>query len=286
MKVTRISPNIGAIITDLSLKDDLTPERVQDVRSLFFEYEVIFFKEQAPLSETEYLAMVKKLFEPTKHPFISEGEPIVPGISPFQPYPGIPEITGIRHGAKNKGNLNEWHSDLNWLENPSLGSVLRAMVLPSLGGNTMWASMTAAYRDLDDETKAQIENLRVYHDFTQIYRGCFAGNPEALAAMQRQLPRQAHPLVLTHPVTGKKAIFANRVSSTGIEGMDPEQSKALLNKLYHKASIPEYQVRYKWDVNDVAMWDNLSTQHYAISDYWPEERRMERISLAGIKIKK
>ncbi len=286
MKVTRISPNIGAIVTDLSLRDDLTPERVEDVRSLFFEHEVLFFKEQAPMTEAEYLTMVKKLFEPMKHPFISEGEPVVPGISPFQPYPGIQEITGIRHGAKNKGNLNEWHSDLNWLADPSLGSVLRAMVLPNLGGNTMWASMTAAYRDLDDQTKAEIDGLRAYHDFTQIYRGCFAGNPEALAEMQRALPRQAHPVVLTHPVSGRKALFVNRVSTTEIVGLSPEASKALLNKLYVKATIPEYQVRYKWDVNDVALWDNLATQHYAISDYWPEERRMERISLAGVKIKK
>lgn len=285
MKVTRISPNIGAIITDLDLGRGINSTQIDDIRNLFFEHEVIFFKHQSELTPSAYFEVVRQIFKPMKHPFISENEPVVPGISPFQPYADIPEITGIRHGAKNRGNLNEWHSDLNWLEDPSLGSALRAVLLPSLGGNTMWASMTAAYRDLDDKTKEEIEGLRAYHDFTQIYRGCFANNPEALLDMQKVLPKQPHPIVLTHPVTGKKGIFVNRVSTTHIVGKTEEESRTILSKLYQKAMIPEYQVRYQWDRHDIAMWDNLSTQHYAISDYWPEERRMERISLAGLKIK-
>jgi taurine dioxygenase len=284
MKVEILSHHIGAEIHDFDLKSDLNAETAEQLRQLVLKHEVIFLKNQRTLSPTEYLGLISQIYRPMPHPFISEQDPLVPGISPYQPYSDLPEVTGIRHGAKNKGNLNEWHSDLNWLAQPSQASVLRAMVLPKIGGNTVWSSMSAAYEGLDENTKRRVDNLRVCHDFTQIYHGCFEGQAEVLAKMQSLYPSQTYPLALKHPLINKKSLFANRVSTTGIEGLDPSDSHELLDKIYGLAKIPEYQVRFRWSVNDIAIWDNLLTQHYAVSDYWPEVRQMERISIAGISV--
>ncbi|NCN27967.1 taurine dioxygenase [bacterium] len=286
MKIEKISKNIGAYIYDFDLKEQLNPETAQRLRELVLEHEVIFLKNQSSLSPKQYLNLASQVYTPMHHPFISEKDPLVPGISPFQPHEGLSEITGIRHGRKNKGNLNEWHSDLNWLEQPSQTSILRALTLPKVGGDTLWASMSAAYDDLSEESKANLENLRAFHDFTQIYRGCFEGEKGSLERMQALFPRQAHKIALRHPLIDKKAIFVNRVSTTQIVGMSPEESRDILEPLFLLAKTPEYQVRYKWEVNDIAIWDNLLTQHYAVSDYWPEAREMERISIAGIDLNK
>lgn len=284
MKVEPITPKIGAIVTNINLKTDLTDSLIKNIRDALCRYEVIFFKQQPKLTSHEYIEIAGKIWEPLSHPFISGNKPIVPGISPFQPYEEYPEITGVYHNRESKGNLNEWHSDLNWLAKPSYGSMLRATLVPPVGGDTLFASMTSAYEDLSDELKEKLKDMRAYHDFTQIYEGIFAGNPEGLSRMQSLYPAQAHPVILSHPITGKKSIFVNRVSTSKIQGLSDSESKELLEQLYKKATIPEYQVRYRWEENDIALWDNLATQHYAVSDYWPAERKMERISLAGIQI--
>lgn len=284
MIISKISPKIGAIIEGINLNTELTENIAKKIRDLLIEHQVIFFKKQPELTEHEYMVLVKKLWKPMSHPFISDNKPIVPGISPFQPYQEYPEITGVYHSKENKGNLNDWHSDLNWLANPSYGSVLRARVIPKIGGDTLFASMTAAYEDLSDEMKSKIDNMYAYHDFMQIYKGIFGDNIEAENKMRTLYPPQAHPVVLKHPLSGKKSIFVNRVSTTRIEGLPEAESKKLLLELYKCAFVPEYQVRYQWTVNDIAIWDNLATQHYAVSDYWPENRKMERISLAALEV--
>ena len=281
MQIKRLSPNLGAEIRGVNLLEDSDGSLKSEITRLLGEHEVLFFKGQPVLSAAEYLKVASQMGQPMCHPFISPSAPVVPGISPFQPYREIPEITGIYHDEKNKGNLNEWHSDLNWLASPSLGSVLRCLQRPALGGDTVWASMTAAYKHLSDEKKARIEELQAIHDFSQIYRGSFR-DKEGLSKMQNAYPAQAHPLVLKHPLYGKKSIFVNRVSTTGIVGMSDTEARDLLESLYVLAKIPEFQCRYSWEEGDIALWDNLLTQHYAISDYFPNRRKMERISLAGL----
>lgn len=281
MHVRPISHYIGAMIDGIDLTCDLNDEMAEKIRALLVKHQVIFFKKQPEVGAKVFYSIVKKIWNPMSHPFISGNEPIVPGISPFQPYPDHPEITGIYHNKKNKGNLNEWHSDLNWLANPSFGSALVAKMIPKVGGDTLFVSMTAAYEALEDDLKERLCQFTVVHDFMQIYEGIFGGNEEAKKIMREMYPAQAHPLIYKHPISGRKSVFANRVSTTKIVELPEQESRELLEKLYALAKIPEYQVRYAWQPNDIIFWDNLATQHYAVSDYWPEERKMERISLAG-----
>lgn len=284
MNILPISKNIGAIITGVNLEKELNEEMSEQIRALLVKHQVIFFRNQPEVDAKGFYTLVKKIWQPMSHPFISGNKPIVAGISPFQPYPDYPEISGIYHNRENKGNLNEWHSDLNWLSNPSFGSALVAKVIPKIGGDTLFASMTAAYDDLEQSLKEKLEDLTAYHDFMRIYDGIFESNPEGKKMMRKRYPKQAHSVAYKHPISGRKSIFVNRVSTEKIVELSEKESKELLEELYGKAKIPEYQVRYSWKPNDIAFWDNLATQHYAVSDYWPFERKMERISLTGIQL--
>ncbi|WP_185658198.1 TauD/TfdA family dioxygenase [Burkholderia sp. Bp8992] len=254
------------------------------LRNLLLEHEVIFIKGCNVLGPQAYRTFSERFWGSLVHPFSSTEDPIVPGISPFQPYEGFPEITGIYHGKNNKGNLNEWHSDLNWLANPSFGSILQAVEVPAYGGDTLWASTTRAFDDMPVALKSRCEGRAAFHDFTQIYRGIFKDNHAALAEAQRRFPAIRHPIFMTHPKTGRTTVFVNRVSTTHIDEMALDESRAILEEVYRWVSKPEFQVRHTWEQGDIAIWDNLATQHYAISDYFPQERKMHRISLRGVEV--
>lgn len=284
MNIQPLGNNIGALITGISLKDKLDKQTKDRIRKALLEYEVIFFPNQTKLTHHEYSQVVNELWPTMSHPFVSESDPVVSGISPYQPYFEYPEISGIYHDKENKGNLNEWHSDLNWLRKPSRGSVLRAMQIPKLGGDTVFVSMNKVYEGLSKELKEACENLKAYHDFMRIYKDIFVGKPEQEQLMRKLYPPQLHPVILKHPLTGKKTIFVNRVSTSYIDQISEDKSTEILWALYAQVKIPEYQLRYHWQENDIAAWDNLATQHYAVSDYWPYERKMERILLGGIAL--
>jgi taurine dioxygenase len=240
----------------------------------------VFFPGQH-LDRHTFVAVARRVGTTEVHPFISEDDPVVHGISPFQPYHQYPEITGIYHDERHTGNLNAWHSDLNWRAVPTFGSMLRAVRIPPVGGDTCWSNMGAAYRSLSEETRSELDELRVVHDWMQIYFPAFDGNDDGLARMREKYPAQSHPLVLTHPFTGEKVLFSNKVSGTRVEGVSEEESRSILDMVHLLAWRPEFQCRYRWAEGDVAIWDNLATQHYAVSDYWPHVRRMERITLEG-----
>ena len=282
----KISPNIGIVIRDFDIKKDLNSNNAHEVLNLLLEFEVVQFKKQSIMSPKEYLEKATLIYEPMNHPFISSDDPVVHGISPFQPYDGLPEITGIYHNRENKGNLNEWHSDLNWLAHPSFGSILRCQKMVPCGGDTVFASMTAAYKDLSDQDKKDLEGVSVIHDFTRIYSGIFGEDKESLAKAQKAYPMQKFPLVLKHPLANKYSLFANKVSTSKIDEVSEEKSQSILNKVYELAKRPEYQARLSWKEGDIALWDNISVHHYAVSGYWPHERKMERISFKGIDIER
>jgi taurine dioxygenase len=160
-----------------------------------------------------------------------------------------------------------------------MGSILRAVAVPAIGGDTLWADMAAAYDGLAKNVKDRIEGLRAVHDFAASFgRGMSA---EKLAEMRRQFPPAEHPVVRTHPETGRKAIYVNEIFTSHIVGLDPAESDELLNYLAAQARIPEYQCRFRWSADAVAFWDNRTTQHYAASDYWPQVRVMERVTVIG-----
>ena len=160
-----------------------------------------------------------------------------------------------------------------------MGAVLHAVQLPELGGDTLFSDMYAAYDSLDDDTKAEIEDLYAVHDFSQVFG--LGMTADEKAKMQEQFPPQRHPVVCRHPATGRRHLYVNRGFVDHIEGLTPEDSHQLLDRLCRQADAPEHQCRFRWTPDAVAFWDNRAVQHYAASDYWPHVRVMERASIVG-----
>jgi len=172
-----------------------------------------------------------------------------------------------------------WHSDVSWREVPSLGSVLRALEVPPFGGDTLWCDMYAAYEGLPATIRDRIDGLDAVHDFSTSFGALM--EPDALAEMQQRYPAVRHPIVRTHPDTGRKLLYVNAIFTTHIPDLDPEEGDALLERLFAQARVPEYQCRFHWEAGSLAFWDNRSTQHYACSDYYPSVRVMERATIIG-----
>ena len=171
------------------------------------------------------------------------------------------------------------HSDVSWRLDPSFGSVLRAIEVPPIGGDTLWADMEAVYEGLSDEWKARIEGLTAVHDFLNSFGQVM--DAETRAKKREEYPPAEHPVVRTHPESGRRCIYVNGVFTSHIVGVSEAESDEILSHLYAQALVPEYQVRFTWGAGDVAIWDNRSTQHYASSDYYPLRRVMERVTIIG-----
>ncbi|MDV3208358.1 MAG: TauD/TfdA family dioxygenase, partial [Rhodococcus ruber] len=184
---------------------------------------------------------------------------------------------------------NAYHCDATWRANPPMGSVLRAVEIPPVGGDTIWVNMAQAYTRLPQSVKERIEGLRARHSI----EASFGANMpvEARHALHRRFPDAEHPVVRTHPETGEKILFVNAFTTHIVNYHTPDNVRFgidyapgagdLLRYLISQATIPEYQVRWRWTKNSVAIWDNRSTQHYAVQDYWPAVRRMERAGIVG-----
>jgi taurine dioxygenase len=258
------SPCLGAEIRGLNLGTALAPEIVNELERALVEYKVLFFRDQA-ISKAEHAAFARHFGELEVHPFIEQGE--------------SPEIVRFVKDEDTVGVENNWHSDVTWREIPSLGSVLRAYEVPTVGGDTLWTDMEAVYEGLADDLKEFIEGRFAIHDFVHTFG--LALSEEERAEKRKQFPPARHPIVRTHPVTGRRCVFVNPIFTRSVEGLEEAESQALLKRLYQEIEVPEYQVRFKWAPNSIAFWDNRSTQHYASSDYWPQRRVMERLTIIG-----
>ena len=189
------------------------------------------------------------------------------------------------HNANPPALTDQWHSDETFRLEPPTGTILRAEIVPEIGGDTMFASMTAAYAGLTPRLQHYLAGLNAIHDFKP-FRTLFAGRPEAigrLRKMEDEYPNPSHPVVRLHPQTGRPILNVNPQFTVRIEGMSTPESDSLLQFLYQQAKIPEYQLRVKWEPHTIVMWDNRSVQHYAVHDYYPQRRRMLRITVKGEK---
>jgi taurine dioxygenase len=271
LEVKPLSPMIGAEISGVDLRHPLDGATLGEIRAALLEWKVLFFREQDITTE-QHLTFARHFGPLEVHPFAPEK-------------PGYPEVLAITHDRERPGKENVWHSDVTWRLEPSLGSILRSLEVPEVGGDTLFADMYAAYEGLSDEVKAKIEGRTAIHDFAYFREGLRKrGKSEAeIEAYNKKYPPAEHPVVRTHPETGRKGIYVNRAFTQYIEGMEKPESDALLKHLFAQASIPEYQCRFRWGVNSIAFWDNRASQHYAVSDYWPAVRRMERVTIAGDK---
>jgi taurine dioxygenase len=267
--LTELSPTIGAEVASIDLAAGLDHATIAKLQEALLEYKVLFFRDQH-LTPDEHLDFARCFGELEVHPFAQHRE-------------GYPELMQLRHDdtppVDGQYQENIWHSDVTWRLRPSLGSILRAVEVPPIGGDTLWADMYKAYDDLSASMRAALEGRTAIHDFLPAFGPGIP--PERISAMREQFPLAEHPVVRTHPETGRKLLYVNASFTTRIVDMDLDESRALLAFLTSRAARPEYQVRFRWQPGSIAFWDNRCTQHYAVQDYWPQRRTMERATIVG-----
>ena len=196
-----------------------------------------------------------------------------------------PEIEVVESTAERPAANNNWHSDITWQANPPIGTSLYAQVIPARGGDTVWASMTTAYEALPADFKAYLETLSAMHTWEvtgwteYLLRQDATG--EQLQAARAKYPPVTHPVVRVHPVTGKKILYVNPTFTTHIHGLPRTQSDALLAQLFGLITAPEVQARFCWQPHSLAVWDNRSTQHYAVADFYPQHRKLHRVTFTA-----
>ena len=276
--VDQLTCTIGAELGNVSLAAAAEDDGlIAEIRALLLRHRVLFFRDQ-DISRAAHVAFARRFGELESHPVVGS-DPEHPGLVRIYKSPDKP----------NDRYENAWHTDATWREAPPFGCVLRCVECPPVGGDTAWANMVEAYARLPEDIKARIAPLRARHSIEASFG---AAMPiEKRLALKAQFPDAEHPVVRTHPETGEKVLFVNAFAThfTNFHtaanvrfGQDavPGASQ-LLNYLISQANIPEYQVRFRWRKNSVAFWDNRSTQHYAVMDYPPCHRKMERAGIVG-----
>lgn len=262
--VAPLTPVIGAEIAGVDLREPLDDELFAELHRALLEWKVIFFRAQR-ISGEQHRAFAARWGELEIHPFLPQGD--------------SPHVVRFEKDAANRGYENIWHSDVSWRVVPSLGSVLRCIECPPYGGDTLWADMACAYDGLPDEVKERIEGLVAVHDFATSFG--LGMTPDQVEKLREQYPPAEHPIVRTHPETGRRTLYVNEIFTDHVKGLDPAESEALLDVLLRQARVPEYQCRFRWSPDAIAFWDNRATQHYASSDYFPARRVMERATIIG-----
>lgn len=271
-ELEHIAPSLGTIVHGIDLRTLPDAATHAFLYELLVQRKVIFFRDQ-DLTPEQHIEFSRLFGELEVHPFIENRE-------------GYPEIVVLRADDKHPPVATDvWHSDVTWRPEPSLGSVLFSRIAPPTGGDTCWANMEAAYDGLDDATKELIEGRFALHDSHLFRAGMKArgASREEIEQYKKEHPVSRHPIVRTHPDTGRKSIYVNAVFTLSIEGLEEEESNELLRKLCATATRIEYQCRFRWQQNSIAFWDNRAAQHYAVSDYWPATRHMERVTIIGDK---
>jgi taurine dioxygenase len=264
--VRPVGATVGAEVSgvDLANVDDATFE---EIRRAFLEFKVVFFRDQDIRAEQQ-VAFARRFGELEEHPFLPAKE-------------GQEKIVQFAKDEQVIGVENVWHNDVTWREKPAMAAILRAVEVPVTGGDTLFVDTSMAYAGLDDEIKQQIDSAVAVNDFSFSFG--LGMDAEQLRAQQAKFPAQRHPVVLTHPETGRRHLFVNAIFTSHIEGLPKEASDALLDRLFREVDVPEYQCRFHWQKNSVAFWDNRAVQHYALSDYDPQIRVMERVAIVGVK---
>ena len=269
IKIQKYSPNLGAIITGVDLSKEINEDQFKDIHKAFLDNQVLFFQNQNEILPEIHLKLGKLFGELHVHP----AAPSMPG------YPEIFEI----HAHKNSkvANGEFWHSDVSCDIEPPLGTMLQLHILPETGGDTMFSDMYSAYNELGNKYKSLLDGLIAIHESEHLYSGRY--EDRGVNKDNVKTPVANHPLIRTHPITGKKAIYVNRTFTTGIEGMNKNESSSILEFLFEHCEHVNFQIRYRWNKNDMAFWDNRCTMHRAIWDYWPNERKGRRVTIKGDK---
>ncbi len=269
IEIRRHAGGCGAEVLGVDLRD-LSAAEMEAIRQAYADNGVIFFRGQS-LTEDEHIAFARRWGEIDINKF-------------FPHIAGYPEIARVGKEKEQKTNIGGgWHTDHSYDEIPAMGSILVARVLPPAGGDTLFANMYAAYETLDDETKREIEGLSAVHSNAHVFGSkSYYDNPERREfANDAAVGKAVHPVVITHPLSGRRSLYVNPGFTMRLEGKSPEESRPLLHKLFAHAMKPQFTSRFQWRPGSIAFWDNRATWHFALNDYHGEERLMHRITVAG-----
>ena len=267
--VTPMAGALGAEVHGIDLSSELDPPTAAEIRRLLVEHEVIFFRDQ-DITPAQQRALALSLGPVQTHPAYATVD-------------GYPEITILESTAEKPTRIEAWHTDMTFREHPPMATILRAVVTPDRGGDTLWASASAAYEALSPEMQVFLGGLTAVHDFSHGFKESLAepGGRERLADAVAANPPVRHPVVRTHPESGRKILYVNSLFTTHIEGLQARESDAILAFLYSHLSTVEFSCRFQWRPHSIALWDNRSTQHKPVNDYFPRHRLMHRITVDG-----
>ena len=272
--IRQLTPAIGAEISGIDLSDDLSNEQLNQIYDDLIRYNVIFFRNQK-ISPEAHINIAKSFGT------IEEPHPIYPHVE------GFPEIVLLENNKNNPPDTDEWHTDVTFKSDPPFASILYSKIIPPVGGDTLWCSLSKIYDALPVDMKKYLETLRAIHDMGDFRNNYMQeDNFESAKKLNRgfeEFGHAVHSVVKTHPVSKKKFLYVNPGFTSQIVGMSSPDSNNLLTYLFNLMSKPEFQIRFQWTPDTLAIWDNRCTMHYAIGDYMPHQRVMNRITISNDK---
>ncbi len=271
VSVTRRSPHLGAFVDDVDLSKKLPDPTIQDIRHALLEHGVLFFRNQN-LTESEHIRLGEQFGT------LDEPHPV------FDCNQDDPRLTIIESKGRAHDAEHYWHTDVTYQEAPSMGSILIAKKIPESGGDTLFASMYAAYDTLSEPIRKMLESLTAQHSIERGWGASLRMQPNGerrIQALKEAFPLRTHPVLRTHPETRRTALYVNEYYTSRINELSEVESQGLLKLLFHHSQLPDFQVRHSWQVGDVAFWDNRCTQHYASHDYGAAHRIMNRVTIVG-----
>jgi len=268
LKITPFAPNLGAIITGVDLSNPVSDNEIDIIKDAFHKFQVLFFQNQLEILPQNHIILGQFFGDLHIHPAAPK----------MKNYPEIFEINTDKN-SKIANGAEDFHSDVSCDIEPPLGTMLQLHVLPECGGDTMFANMYLAYEALSKPMQVFLGGLKASHESEHFYKGRYQNKNEV--DMNKEYPSAIHPVIRTHPKTKKKAIYVNKFFTTRIEGLADQESKLILDYLFSHIEKTEFQIRYKWNKNDMAFWDNRCTIHKALWDYFPNERKGRRVTIKG-----
>jgi taurine dioxygenase len=268
MGVRKLNGALGAVVDDVML-ETIDDDGFAGVHDALLQHQVLFFRDQH-LSDDGHRALARRFGTPTVYPITKH-------------FGGTESLHVIADSAESPPDADGWHTDITWLPQPPAVAILAALEIPAYGGDTMWADLYGAYERISPPLRDALRGLRVRHtqgsEFWESYTR-IAGT-EHLEALQREFPGATHPLVRTHPETGRDALFVSGYFMDSVVGLHPDESEWLLDWVRGRIEDPNLQVRWQWSAGDVAIWDERCTNHRALSDHYPQNRRMRRCTVDG-----
>ena len=262
------APNLGAVITNVNLSNDINDAELKGIRDAFHKFQVLFFQNQSEISPENHIKLGRCFGDLHIHPAAPK----------MKSFPEIFEIH-THKDSKISNGAEDFHSDVSCDLEPPLGTMLQLHVLPECGGDTMFANMYMAYDSLSKPMQNFLNGLRASHESEHFYRNRYEKQDQL--DPKKKYPSAIHPIVRTHPETKKKALYINKFFTTRIEGLSKQESKLILGYLFNHCEKTDFQIRYRWNKNDMAFWDNRCTLHKAIWDYHPMERKGRRVTIKG-----